>query len=942
MISITEFAAKLSDVEPMDDGAFMAVCPACHGDGALRFGLRGDGTVWVKCLEDCRPAAICNAVVIKTTDLAGEPVQKVVAGKDGKLRKAKLPDPIKVTYDYEYPDSGAAYQVCELESGKQVVRVLRDPIDHKGKPKFEFGLTRFNLRPVPYNLPNVAEAAKGSTRFIFICPSEQDANALISLGCVATCCMSEKHFKEGGWKNEFCDWFRRGGEGCRVWILPKSDKGIVDPEDVKGVRTAYAGQIQAKRILESLTNNKVTARIVELPDRAGKRCTRPSEWVAAGGNKQELIEIVRSAPPWECPDALSELSPDALEREARLAVAREAERSVAKPLASQNASADSSPSSCGARESGSSSAPRSPQNEKALRVDYRGRECIIETNLERLPYCLNYAVGFFTRDMDGNEVKLDSTSIRKIVSDVVIGWLKIRGQFFFHEELRNFESNMYFDGETKKLFTLESPDFHTWIATESLINRSTGSFTYIMSDIHDETLQGKDSRGVIPSVLWERKEQIIYISCGNSKMVRVDGQSVRMVDNGTDGVLFMSGRSMEEWPLLDGPGEDPFACSKLFQGASFESQHGLMLTRLWVLGLFAKHRTKPCIVFTGTFGSGKSRTAKGIYEMIGAPYRLSTVKENGELDFWVSLNDGGLCCFDNVDSRNKWFADAMQAASTDGRTEVRKMYTHEMMQLVANASVMLTSNNPTFATDSGLSDRLIIVRLDKTRAHSSDKGLTDDFLSRRGQTMTWITRTLSKALADEQPIDANINMRHPDFADFGLRCGRACGLYDEARDAMKAAEMDKNLFPIENDFVAKKILETISENGGQFEGTSTELSVILLAKYDAPDDSTKKALSNRAVGNVLSKYKEQFRAILGMDDRTLHGRKSYKFNGLKVGWVGLNGRFAISPEGEENAYKAQKVCSDPPIPPFKDDERKKEESIETVLDADGELNWEEV
>jgi hypothetical protein len=463
-----------------------------------------------------------------------------------------------------------------------------------------------------------------------------------------------------------------------------------------------------------------------------------------------------------------------------------------------------------------------------------------------------------------------------------------------------------------------------------------------MSDIHDETLQGKDSRGVIPSVLWERKGQIIYISCGNSKMVRVDGQSVRMVDNGTDGVLFMTGRSMEEWELIDGPGEDPFACSKLFQGASFESKHGLMLTRLWVLGLFAKHRTKPCIVFTGTFGSGKSRTAKGIYEMIGAPYRLSTVKENGELDFWVSLNDGGLCCFDNVDSRNKWFADAMQAASTDGRTEVRKMYTHEMMQLVANASVMLTSNNPTFATDSGLSDRLIIVRLDKTRAHSSDKGLTDDFLSRRGQTMTWIARTLSRALADDQPIDANINMRHPDFADFGLRCGRACGLYDEAKDAMKAAEMDKNLFPIENDFVAKKILEIISENGGQFEGTSTELSTILLAKYDNPDESTKKALSNRVVGNVLSKYKEQFRAILGMDSRPLHGRSVYKFNGLKVGWVGLNGRFAISPEEEDKAYKARNVHSDPPIPPSLDIGEKREESKETVFEADGELNWEEV
>jgi hypothetical protein len=924
----------------MDDGAFMAVCPACKGDGALRFGLRGDGSVWVKCLEDCRPAAICNAVGVKTTDLAGEPVQKVVAGKDGKLRKARLPDPIKVTYDYAFPDGGLAFQVCEKESGAKTIRV---PI--KDRPgKFAFGLTSQGVPPLPYHLPEVIQAAQSSSRFVFICDDEQDADAIRGLGCVATCTIGKADSKNGGWLDDYNKWFSKGGEGCRIWILPRRDKGIVDPEDVKGLKTAYSGQIRAKQVLDALTAAGIVARVVELPDRIGKRCARASEWVAAGGDKKELINLVRAAAPWVCPDAISELSPSALDREAKLSQAREDERSEAgkgRPLALQDASADSS--SCGARESGRASAPLSPRNEKALKVDYRGRVCTIDSNLERLPYCLNYALGFFTRDMDGNEVKLDSTSIRKIVSDVVIGWLKIRGQFFFHEELRTFESNMYFDGQTKKLFTLESPDFHTWISTESLINRSTGNFTYIMSDIHDETLQGADSRGVIPSVLWERKGQVIYISCGNSRMVRVDGGSVRMVDNGTDGVLFMSGRSMEEWELLEGAGEDPFAESKLFKGASFESQYGLMLTRLWVLGLFAKHRTKPCIVFTGTFGSGKSRTAKGIYEMIGAPYRLSTVKENGELDFWVSLNDGGLCCFDNVDSRNKWFADAMQAASTDGRTEVRKMYTHEMMQLVANASVMLTSNNPTFATDSGLSDRLIIVRLDKTRAHSSDKGLTDDFLSRRGKTMTWIARTLSAALADEGPIDANINMRHPDFADFGLRCGRACGMYEEACAALKAAEMDKSLFPIENDFVGKKILEKLSGKGGRFEGTATQLSELLMADFDNPDESIKKSFSVRVLGNVLNKYRDQFRAVLGMSSRMKDGRSIYTFKGLQVDQVGLNACFPKSPKEEGNACKGANAPFNPLNPLLRDDRKKEEESIEQPIEAEqGELSWEDL
>jgi hypothetical protein len=236
MMPLKDFAGMVSGVTAMEDGSFMATCPACEGDGALRFGLRADGSVWVRCLEDCRPAAICNALGLKTTDLTGEPIQKVVSTKDGKVKKVRLPDPIKVTYDYTYPDGSLAFQVCEKESGTKTVRVP-DP-DHKGK--FKFGLGSQGVRPLPYHLPDIVKAMQGAYAFVFVCPDEQDADAIRGLDCVATCSLGAADAKVGGWLDEFCKFFSRVGDIPRVFILPRRDKGPRDPEDVAGAKTAYA------------------------------------------------------------------------------------------------------------------------------------------------------------------------------------------------------------------------------------------------------------------------------------------------------------------------------------------------------------------------------------------------------------------------------------------------------------------------------------------------------------------------------------------------------------------------------------------------------------------------------------------------------------------------------------------------------------------------------
>lgn len=915
MVEIKDFVAKLKGVEPTEDG-YRATCPVCGGIDALRVWWRAGGGIGVKCMEDCRPGLITNALGYTYADVTGD-TGKVSSRttKSGAVIKSRAADPILYTYDYVLPSGELYYQVCVKESGAKTIRV-----PETGKPgKYKFGLTRWGMRPIPYNLKRVAENIGDARRAIFICPSEQDADALNGLGCIATASLGDADSKCGRWTAEMLAHLKKDF-GCKVIIIPKRDAGPSDALDVDAALKAYRGQAEAKHILNLCEDCGIKARVIELPDRAGKSCQRPAEWVAAGGTFEELRELIRTAAEWQCPDALAKIDPKALEL--HISAMEQRQRAQRAKAALKDAASDSNTGAAGGIATG---VPRTPQKEKdVLSVEWRGREFNIRMDMvdnRSLITVIRMSIGFYSLNDAGEGVKLGACELREIRTKASIAWLKNRGRFFHHRRDRSHAKSMYFDSMTKKLSIIESDDFKSWLATESGVNRSINDFAFLVDAIHDEALHGEDTCGVDPSVLFERRGDRIYISSGDSRMARIDAHGVEMVDNGTDGIVFMSGKNLEPWEIIP-EFEDPFEKAALFRGMSCESQHGIMLTRLWVLALFAKLATKPTILFTGAFGSGKSRAAKGIYEMIGADPRISTLKDNnGDTDFWVSVNQGGLVTFDNVDSKVKWFSDAMQAASTDGSREFRKLYSSEMDTFRANSYIILTSNNPLFATESGLSDRLIIVRLDRAREHSSDKGLTDDFKARRNSSMSWICDVLRKALADTAPVEANVNMRHPDFGEWGLRCGRAIGMYDEALAAMRSAEDDKSLFVLQNDVCCREITNAIVfRRNGKFTGTSTEIVELIKENTGAEDSNDPRVFSNRVIGKVLSKYKHQFQRVAKLSDRIINGCVSYTFDFVQVGLVDLDSGFDSSRRERERGDFTHNAQSNPLNPLEKEKE----------------------
>lgn len=518
-------------------------------------------------------------------------------------------------------------------------------------------------------------------------------------------------------------------------------------------------------------------------------------------------------------------------------------------------------------------------------------------------------------------------------------WLLMRGSFFWHSDYRDFATCMFLDRDPESctLMRIMSDEFFAFVARNAKledVDPKKGDLAKVLGLVKQIAVNEDYSRGVRPGNSWERRGDAVYISSGDTEMCRVKDGTCEFVQNGTDGVVFLRGKTLAPWKLVEGDGKDPFATARIFTGASFADANGLMNARLWTMNLLACHATKPPLLITGGAGSGKTRMAKGIKEILG-------MRQDGALDlsvqqiedgdkgldaFWATVNDGKLEVFDNFDTKVKWASDTLQTAATDGQTKRRTLYTTFGVSILrANAHIILTSNNPIFSTEGngGLADRLITIPLTLNRNVSQDAELSAEIAANRDEYLTWIARTLAKVLMDKEPVDKSINRRHPDYGAFSVRVGRAIGDEEGVVKALGAAEADKAILPLMNDAVTKEIMGVLDDNGYEWNGTAGEMSKLIIAKQgDDGDEKTNTIFSSRRVGKALNKYMRQFSIVFRMDEPKIkEGRSIYTFRGMtalgrmSVGLVDLKPTFPKTHESADAHGFMENRVFNPPNPP---------------------------
>ena len=236
-----------------DGKGWKALCPA-HNDRepSLKVDEGEGGKVLVKCFAGCRTEDIVAAIGLNMSNLYPEPERK---------RK------VIAAYDYKDASGKLLFQVCRT-ADKRFFQRRPD-----GKGGWLNGLG--GIQPVLYRLPEVLQALKqGET--IFIPEGEKDVDNLVRLGLAAT----TAPMGAGKWRDYYSGWLK----GANVVILPDNDE---------------PGRKHAQQVAQSLHGKAKSIKILELPGLPPKGDV--SDWLAAGGTKEELLRLAAEAPEWRPP-----------------------------------------------------------------------------------------------------------------------------------------------------------------------------------------------------------------------------------------------------------------------------------------------------------------------------------------------------------------------------------------------------------------------------------------------------------------------------------------------------------------------------------------------------------------------------------------------------------------------------------------------------------------
>jgi hypothetical protein len=258
MTPVERLLAKLPDAKQAGKG-WSARCPA-HVDrrASLSIGEGENGRALVKCHAGCKPDAICSAVGLRVLDLM--PTADTLATPS----KPKSNGKPRIVAQYEYRD----------EAGNVLFQAVRyDPKDfrqRRPKPDGGWDWSVKGVRVVPYRLP---ELLAESARPVFVAEGEKDVDNLTRLGVLATCNVGGA----GKWTAEHAAFLR----GRRVILLADNDE---------------PGRNHVQQVAHSLVGIAEWVRIVDLPRLPPKGDV--SDWIAAGGTKDELRRLAESTPAW--------------------------------------------------------------------------------------------------------------------------------------------------------------------------------------------------------------------------------------------------------------------------------------------------------------------------------------------------------------------------------------------------------------------------------------------------------------------------------------------------------------------------------------------------------------------------------------------------------------------------------------------------------------------
>jgi putative DNA primase/helicase len=226
-----------------EGSGWRAPCPA-HDDQEPSLSIiERNGKILVNCRAGCDQAAVIAA--LRRRGLWSDPTEHSS----------------EIVYDYHDAEGVLRYQVVR-KAGKKFLQRRPD-----GAGGWHWNMQ--GIAPLPYLLPELTRAP--ADQIIFVAEGEKDCDNLANRDLPATC----NHGGAGKWRAEISEWFK----GRNVVILPDNDE---------------PGRKHAADVARKLTGIAAMIRVLELPGLQPKADV--SDWLAAGGTRDELLCLAAAAP----------------------------------------------------------------------------------------------------------------------------------------------------------------------------------------------------------------------------------------------------------------------------------------------------------------------------------------------------------------------------------------------------------------------------------------------------------------------------------------------------------------------------------------------------------------------------------------------------------------------------------------------------------------------
>jgi hypothetical protein len=308
-------------------------------------------------------------------------------------------------------------------------------------------------------------------------------------------------------------------------------------------------------------------------------------------------------------------------------------------------------------------------------LDYVGalaglQELIRQRRRNHRPWDELAAEIFRTRQKQGEEGQRREFEINHQVKEIVIKDLTERGRFY-HDGPRGY----YFLTDEKRLIALDDADKELSCLLDRYgLNTVEKTCEYVKEALHIESLARGEATRVHRLAWFNAERYTLYLYNHANRIYRITAETIELVDNGTDGVLFLSDGRNETFELVAEENLDDLFHETIVARVNFDPDSRLsvqeqqVLLSLWFQSLFFGSilPTRTLLAIVGPKGSGKSYTLRAIgLILFGSRFEVQSLPDKEDA-FDAVVTGTHFAAFDNADRRVKWLPDRLAICATGG------------------------------------------------------------------------------------------------------------------------------------------------------------------------------------------------------------------------------------------------------------------------------------